>query len=103
MNNDVPKIHHHPAVAGKPLLFPFSVVFLAYIVDGGIGKGIKHTIAGASADDKVIGKGDDIFQVHQDDVFSLFIFQGVYDVAGKFECIQVSPHDFDNGAENNFV
>jgi len=103
MDNDIAEIHHHPAIAGKSLLFPLSVVFLAHIVDGGIGKGIKHTVAGASADDKVIGKGNDVLQVHQDDVFPLFIFQGVYDFAGKFECIQVSPHDFDNGTENNFV
>ncbi len=103
MNNDIPKIHHHPAVAGKPLFFPLPSVFLADVVHSGIGKGIEHTVAGAGANNKIIGKGNDIFQVHQDDVFPFFVFQGVYNFAGKFERIQVSPHGFDNGVENNLV
>lgn len=103
MDNNVAKIDHHPAIAGKSLLFPLLVMLLADVFDGGVGKGIEHTVTGAGANDKVIGKGNDFLQVHQDNVFTLFVFQGVYDFAGKFERIQVSPHDFDNDVENNFV
>lgn len=103
VDNHIAIVHDYPAVAGKPLLFPLPSMFFADFFHSGIRKGIKHTVTGAGADDKVIGKGNDILQVHQDNVFTLFVFQGVYDFAGKFECIQVSPHDFDNGVENNFA
>jgi len=103
VDDDVAEIHHHPTIAGKPLFFPLLFMFLADIFNGRIGKGIEHTITGAGADDKVIGKGNDVLQVQQDDVFPFFVFQGVYDFAGKFERIQVSPHALDNGVENNLV
>lgn len=103
MDNHIAIVHDHPAVAGMPLLFPLLSMFFADFFHGGIREGIEHAVTGTGANDKVIGKGNDILQVHQDNVFTLFVFQGVYDFAGKFERIQVSPHDFDNGVENNFV
>ena len=78
-------------------------MFFMEVLDGGVGKGIDHTVTGAGANDKVIGKGNNILQVQQDDILPLFILQRVYNVAGKFERIQVSPHILVNGVENNFV
>ena len=103
MHDNIAIIHNHPAVAGKSLLFPFLPIFFVEVFDGGIGEGINHTVTGAGTDDKVIGKGNNILQVQQDDIFPLFILQRVYNFAGKFERIQVSPHGLVNGAENNFV
>ncbi len=103
MHDNIAIIHYHPAVAGKPLLPPLFAVFLADVIDGGIGQRVKHTVAGAGANNKVVGKRDNAFQVDQDNIFTLFVFQGVYNFAGKFKRVQISPHDLDNGAENNFV
>jgi hypothetical protein len=103
MHDNIAIIHDHPAVAGKSLLFSLFIMFGLDVFNGSVGKGIDHAVTGAGADDKVIGKGNNILQVHQDDVFTLFVFKGVYNFAGKFKCVQVSPHGLDNGAENNFV
>jgi hypothetical protein len=83
----------------------------AEVIHGGGGEGIQHAVAGAGADDEIIGKGDDAFQVEEKDVLSLFVFEGVYNFAGKFERVQGSPHGadaescfaLDRAAENNLV
>ena len=105
MDDHVAVIHHDPAVAGVPLLFGFLLEFFTDVVDGAVGERVEHTVAGSGADHKIIGKGCDPFQVEQENVFPFFIFQGVYDFTGKFECIQISPQVYFliNGAENNFV
>ena len=104
MDDHIAVIHDHPAVAGEALFFALFSMPGADILDDGFGKGVDHAVAGASANNEIIGKGDDIFQVDQDDILALFIFQGIYDFAGKFECVQISPQlDFFNWAENNFV
>lgn len=82
MYHHVAEISHDPTITGKTLFFAFPFIFFSDFVNGGIGKGIKHAVTGAGTDDEIIGKGCDFFDVHQDDVFTLFVFKGVYDVAG---------------------
>jgi hypothetical protein len=103
MHDSVAIVHDHPAVAGDALLLSLLIMPGFHIVNNGIGQRIDHAVAGAGADDKVVGKRDNAFQVNQDNVFTLFVFKGIYDFTSKFECVQFSPHGLDNGAENNFV
>jgi hypothetical protein len=85
------------------LLLSLFIMLGFHVVNNGIGKRVDHTVAGAGADNKIVGKRDNAFQVNQDDIFTFFVFKGVYNFTSKFKCVQVSPHGFDNGAENNFV
>lgn len=68
---------------GKPLLFCFLFMFFANFVYGGVRQCIKHTVTGAGANNKVVGKGRNIFDVHQYDIFAFFIFEGVDNITGK--------------------
>jgi hypothetical protein len=74
------------------LQFAFLLMFIADVFNGGFGERVQHAVAGASADDEVVGKGDDVFQVDQDDVLAFFVFKGVYDFTCKFKSVQGSPH-----------
>jgi hypothetical protein len=103
MDDNIAIVHNHPAVAGKTLLLSLFMVFDAHIIDGGVGERVEHPVAGAAANNKIVGKRDNPFQVNQDNIFTLFVFKGVYNFTGKFKCVQVSPHGLGNGAENNFV
>ena len=83
MHDHVAIIHDDPTVAGKSLLFALLLVFLANIIQRGAGECVQHAVAGAGADDEIIGKRCDVFQVEQDDVLPLFVFEGIYDFTGK--------------------
>lgn len=91
MDNNIAKVHNDPAVAGVALFFAFLFVLLADVIDGGVGECVEHAVAGAGADNEVVGKGNDFFQVEQDDILAFCVFQGVYDFAGKFQGVQMSP------------
>ena len=91
MHHHVAVIHDHPAVAREALFFAFLAMFFADILQYRVGEGVEHTVAGAGAEDKVIGKGNHIFDVKQDDILPLFILKGVDDFTCQFECVQNSP------------
>jgi len=103
MNNNIAVIHDYPAVAGDALLLALLFMFGANVFDGGVGKRIDHAVTGAGANNEIVSKGYDFFQVYQDNIFPFFVFKGVYNFACKFQCVQISPHGLDSGAENNFV
>jgi hypothetical protein len=103
MHNNITIVHDHPAITGKALLLSLFIMPGSNVVNNGIGKRVDHAVTGAGADNKIVCKRDDFFQVYQNDIFALFVFKGVYNFTSKFECVQVSPHGLDNGAENNFV
>ena len=84
MEDHIAKIYNNPAVAGEALLLAFFLMFGADIFNGGFGKRVQHTVAGAGTDNEIIGKWNDVFQVNKDDVFPFFIFKGVYDFTSKF-------------------
>lgn len=92
MHDHVTVVHHHPAVAGETLFPSFFVMAGAHIFQDGVGERVQHTVAGAAADHKIVGKGGHIFDINQDNVLPLFVFEGVDDFTCKFECVQRSPH-----------
>lgn len=103
MNDNITIIHDHPAVTGEALFLSLFIMLGFHVVDCGIGKRIDHAVTGAVADNEIVCKRNDFFQVYKNYIFTLFVFKGVYNFTSKFECVQVSPHSLDNGAENNFV
>jgi hypothetical protein len=103
MQDHIAIINDHPAIAREALLFSFFPMFGANVFNGGLGECVQHAVAGAGADNKIVGKRDDVFQIDQDNIFTLFVFQGVYNFTSKFQCVQISPLGLDSGAENNFV
>lgn len=103
MDDSIAVVHDHPAVTGKALLLSLFIMLGFYVINNGIGKRIDHAVTGAGTDNKIVGKRDNAFQINQDNIFTLFVFKGIYNFASKFKCVQFSPHDLDNGAENNFV
>ena len=84
MQDHIAKIYNNPAVAGEALLLAFFLMFGADIFNGGFGEGVDHAVAGAGANNEIIGKRNDFFQINKDDIFTLFVFQGVYDFTSKF-------------------
>ena len=103
MHNNITIIYDHPAIAGEALLLSLFIMLGPNVVNRGVGKRVDHAVTGTGTDNEIVGKRDNTFQVDQDDIFTLFVFKGIYNLSGKFKCVQVSPHDFDNGAENSFV
>ena len=103
MHNNIAIVHDHPAVTGEALLLSLFIMLGFHVVNSSIGKRVDHAVTGAVADNEIVCKRDDFFQVYQNYIFTLFIFKGVYNFTSKFKCVQVSPHGLDNGAENNFV
>ena len=89
MKDHIAEINHDPTVAGIALFFAFSFVFNADFINCSIGEGVEHAVACAGANDKIIGKGSYIFDVHQDDVFAFFVFKRINDITCKVQCIQV--------------
>ena len=92
MDNHVTIIHNDPAGIGCPFDATFFVVLLARFVIDTVRKRVQHAVAGAGADHKVIGKGGDLLDVDQNNIFTLFIFQGFNDGTCKCKSVQNSPH-----------
>jgi hypothetical protein len=84
MDNHIAVIHDNPAVAGYALLLSPLFMIGANVLDGGFGERVYHAVARAGADDEIVSKGYDVFQIYEDYVFPFFIFKGVYNFAGKF-------------------
>ncbi len=84
MENYIAKVYDYPAVAGEALLFAFFLMVGTDVFNGGFCEGVDHAVAGAGADDEIISKRYDIFQVDKDDVFPLFVFKGIYDFTSKY-------------------
>lgn len=82
MNDYIAIVYHYPPFPR----FAFPAAFLFVLLLGALqyifGQGIQHTVAGAVADDEIIGEGGNVLDVEQEDVFTLFLFQGAYDEAG---------------------
>ena len=103
MCDDIAIVHDDPAVAGQSAFETLLMMFLADAFGRAVCKRVQHPVTGAGADDKIIGKGSNIFYIEQDNIFSLFIFQGIDNGACKFECVQGSPHGVLSGADDNCV
>ncbi len=91
MDDHIAVVHDQPAL----LRFAVHAAFLFVILFGGFehafGERVQHAVAGAVADDEIIGKRCDILDVEEQDILALFVLQGFDDLMCKFECVQVSP------------
>jgi hypothetical protein len=66
-------------------------VFLFGGLQHSFGKCVEHAVAGAIANDEIICKRCNVFDVEKQDVFALFVLQGGDDFMCKIECVQISP------------
>jgi len=53
-----------------------------------IGRAWSMRFAGAGTEDKIVGKGCQAVQIHQENIFPFFLFQGINNGAGNFQGIQ---------------
>jgi hypothetical protein len=102
MYYNITKVCNYPAITGQTLLFTPLLVFDTNIINHRVRERIDHAVAGTGADDEIISKGNNFLNIDQDNIFPLFIFQGVDDFTSKFQCVQGSPHSL-KFAENSFV
>ena len=84
MDDNVPIIEHKPAFAGLTFDSSFFLVIFLGCFEHAFGKRVEHAVAGAVADDEIIGKRCHVFNVKKQDVFTLFVLQGFDDFMGKF-------------------
>ena len=92
MHDHIAVIEHEPAFLGLSFHAALFLVILLGGFEHTFGERVEHAVAGAVADDEIIGKRCDVFDVEKQDVFALFVLQGVDDFMCKFECVQISPH-----------
>jgi hypothetical protein len=88
VHDHVAVVHYQPAVAGFAFQPAFLFMLCTHVIYDRFCQGVQHAVAGAVADDEVVGEGGNVFQIEQQNVFALFFFQGVDDGAGKFKCVQ---------------
>lgn len=93
MHNHIAKIHDEPAFTRLTFHTSLFLIVLFCGLEYAFGERIKHTVTGAVADNKIIGKGCDILDVEEQDIFALFVLQGIDDFMCKIESVQVSPHE----------
>ena len=91
MDNDITIIEQQPAFLGLTFHPSFFLIFDFRRLQYTFGQGVEHPVAGAIANDEVICKRRDVFDVEKQDVFALFILQGGDDFMREFECVQISP------------
>ena len=92
MYDHVAVVHHQPAFARLSLDATLFLVILFQGFQHALGERVQHAVAGAVADDEIIGKSCDLFDVEEQDVFALFVLQGIDDFMSKIKSVQVSPH-----------
>jgi len=91
MHNNIAVIQHEPALLGLPFDASFFLMFLFGGLQNAFSKRVEHPVAGAVANDEIICKRRDVFDVKKQDVLALFVLQGGDDFMCKFECVQISP------------
>ena len=84
MYDDIAIVENQPAFAGltfDPALF---LVVLFGRFQHTLGQRVEHAVTGAVAQDEIVGKGCDVFDVEKQDIFALSVLQGFDDFMGKF-------------------
>ena len=75
MHDHVPIVNNDPAFVRLPLFLALLAVCLVYGIDRCVCEGAEHAVAGAGAQDEVVCKGCDVFDVEQEDVLAFFVFE----------------------------
>jgi len=65
MQDHVAVIHDQPAITGLAFLAAFLLMLFAHALQNGIGQRIEHAVAGTVADDEIICKTGDVFEIEQ--------------------------------------
>ena len=91
MNHHVAVIEYKPAFLGTTFHPSLFLMFLLCDFQHALGKRVEHAIAGTIADNKIICKGCDVFDVKKQNVFALFVLQSGDDLMCKVKCVQISP------------
>jgi hypothetical protein len=80
MDDNLAEVHQHPA-AGRVTfnLRAFATMFFVRGLVQRVGQRVELALAGAGADDEVVGEDRVPLDVEQDDVLGLFVFEGVYE------------------------
>jgi hypothetical protein len=92
MYHHIAVIEHEPAFLGLPFDATLFLMILFGRFQYTFGECVEHSVTGAVANNKIICKRRDVFDIEKKDVFALFILQGGDDFMGKFKCVQISPH-----------
>ena len=91
MDDDAAIIDDHPAGFRRSFDGAFFLVLGQGFLDDAICQRIQHAAAGGGANNEIISKGSDPFQVQKEDIFPFFIFQGINDRMSKIQDFQNSP------------
>ena len=91
MHDHITEVHHQPAFAGLAFDATSLLIISFCGFEHAFRQCVQHTVAGAVAQYEIISKGGDVLNIQQQNIFTLLILQGVDDLMGKFECVQVSP------------
>ena len=75
MHDNVPIVNNDPAFAPLALYLALLAMCLMHGIDGCVSEGAEHTVAGAGAQDEIVGKGCNVFDVEQEDVLAFFVFE----------------------------
>jgi hypothetical protein len=91
MHDHIAIVHNDPAFARFSLYLSFFAMYLMHGVDGGVGEGVEHAVAGTGTQYEVVGEGCDVLDVEQENVLAFFIFERVDNGMCQFKCVQKSP------------
>jgi hypothetical protein len=84
MQDHVAEVDHEPAFGRLSFhTTPFLKILFQRFQDS-FCKRVEHAVTGTAADDKIICKGCNVFDVKKQDVFPLFVLQGFDDFMSKF-------------------
>ena len=80
MDDDLAEIHEHPAARRVAFnLRAFAAVFFVRRLVQRVGQRLELALAGAGADDEVVGEDRVALNVEQDDVLGLLVCERVYE------------------------
>ena len=82
MHHHVPEIEQEPAFARLSFYTALFLEIAFGCLQHALGQCVEHAVTGAVADDEIIGKRCDVFDVEEQDVFALFVLQGFDDFMG---------------------
>jgi hypothetical protein len=79
VENNISVIHDHPTIPWITLLTAALTVFGPHTVHCPIRQRVKHAVARAGADHKIVGEGRYILDIEQENILTFFVFEQVYD------------------------
>jgi len=80
MYHHISIVHYKPAFLRFPIYAASFLEILFGCFEHAFGECVEHAIAGAVADYEIIGKTCDPFDIEEQNIFSLLVFQGFDDL-----------------------